>query len=64
MNNLSILWNNPHLRYAVILMALTEIAAIWLPAYKDQLSATQKIVSFYALAAAANSAPTPPNKPA
>ena len=58
--NLSVLWSNPHLRYAAIGIAGLEIAAVWLPMWKAQIDATQKIVTFYAVLAAANS--TPPNK--
>jgi hypothetical protein len=58
MNNIQILWSNPHLRYSVIALAVLEIAAIWFPTYKEQISATGKIVQFYAIAAAANSMPT------
>lgn len=61
MNNLTTLWSNPHLRYAVIVIAALEIAGVWLPAWREQLSATQKIVTFYAVAAAANSTPTGAN---
>ena len=64
MNNLSTLWSNPHLRYAACGLALIEIAAIWLPQYKAQLDSTKSVVLMYALAAAANSSPTPPTKPA
>ena len=59
MNNLTTLWSNPHLRYAVIGIAALEIAAVWLPTWKEQLAATQKIITFYAVAAAANSTPAP-----
>jgi hypothetical protein len=61
--NISTLLKNPHLRYPVILVAAIEIAKIWLPAWKEQLNSTQKVIMFYLVAAAANSAPTPPNTP-
>jgi len=59
-NNLGTLLSNPHLRYSIIAIGGLQIAAIWFPAYKVQIDATQKIVQFYALAAAANSAPISP----
>jgi hypothetical protein len=64
MNNLSTLWSNPHLRFVAVVLLLIEIAALWLPQYKTQLDSTKSLVLMYALAAAANSSPTPPTKPA
>ena len=63
MNNITTLWSNPHLRYATIILAAIEVAAIWLPNYKPQLDSTKSVVLMYALAAAANSAPQPPKTP-
>lgn len=56
-NNLATLWSNPHLRYAAGLIVALEIAAIWFPAYREQIGLTEKVITFYALAASANSAP-------
>jgi hypothetical protein len=61
MNNVSTLWANPHLRYALIGVAALQIAEVWIPAYKSQIDATRGIIMFYAIAAAANSTPTPPS---
>jgi hypothetical protein len=66
MNNITTIWSNPHLRYAVVALAALEVAGIWFPAFKAQLDSTSKIVQFYAIAAAANSSgtSTPPTAPA
>ena len=56
-NNLSILFSNPHLRYAALLIVALHVAGIWLPQYKVQLDATRQVVTLYAILAAANSAP-------
>ena len=64
--NIGTLLSNPHFRYPLLAVIGIQIAQIWLPQYKDQLSATQKIIMFYVIAAAANSAPStalPPQKP-
>jgi uncharacterized membrane protein YccC len=61
-NNITTLWSNPHLRYSVAALLAIEIAAIWLPAYKQQLDSTKSVVLMYALAAAANSSPQPPKQ--
>lgn len=58
MNNLSTLWNNPHLRYSVGILLVIEVGMIWFPHFKEQLAETKDVVLMYALAAAANSAPT------
>jgi len=63
MNNLQTIWANPHLRYCMILLAGLEIAGVWFPGHKAQLDTTSKIITFYAVAAAANSAPPTPPKP-
>jgi len=60
--NLTTLWSNPHLRYCAIGLAVIEIVAVWLPAYKPQLDETKSVVLLYALAAASNSTPTTPTK--
>lgn len=52
--NLGTLLNNPHFRYPLIGVIAIQIAEIWFPGYKDQLNATQKLVMFYVMAAAAN----------
>jgi hypothetical protein len=57
--NISTLLKNPHLRYPVLIVAGIEIAKIWLPEYREQLNSSQKVIMFYLVAAAANSAPTP-----
>jgi hypothetical protein len=63
MNNLVTLWTNPHLRYAALAIGLLQVAEIWLPQYQQQLQSTSKIVTFYALAAAANATPNNPPPP-
>lgn len=64
-NNLATAFSNPHMRYPIIAAAFLEVAAVWLPAYKTQISETQKILFFYASAAACNATPkTPPDAPA
>ena len=55
--NIGTLLQNPHFRYPAIVVIGIEIAKVWLPTYKPQLEATQKIVMFYLVAAAANSTP-------
>jgi hypothetical protein len=52
--NLGTLLNNPHFRYPLIAVLAVQIAEIWLPQFKDQLNATQKLIMFYVMAAAAN----------
>lgn len=56
--NIATLLRNPHLRYPAMVVVLLEIAKIWLPAYQEEFNSTSKIVMFYLVAAAANSAPT------
>ena len=63
MNNLATLWTNPHLRYAALAIGALQVAEIWLPQYQPQLQSTSKIVTFYALAAAANATPSNPPPP-
>ena len=55
--NIGTLLQNPHFRYPAILIIAIEIAKVWLVQYKEQLDATQKIITFYLVAAAANSTP-------
>lgn len=66
--NIAVLWNNKHLRFAFFLMVVLEIGAEWFsasPTIAAHIQATEKIVMFYALAAAASSGPTqnPPADP-
>lgn len=56
--NLGTLLSNPHFRYPLIGVLAIQIAEIWLPNYKDQLNATQKLIMFYVMAAAANTTST------
>ena len=59
MNNQQALLKNPHMLWCVLGLAALQIAEIWLPAYKAQLEQTRRVVILYALAVAANTAPTP-----
>lgn len=61
--NLGVLLNNPHFRYPLIGVLAIQLAEIWLPQYKDQLNASQKLIMFYVMAAAANSMPSQPTQP-
>jgi len=56
--NIGTLIGNPHFRYPLLLVIAIQIAEIWLPQYKDQLNATQKLILFYVCAAAANTTST------
>jgi hypothetical protein len=56
--NIGTLIGNPHFRYPLLLVIAIQIAEIWLPQYKDQLGATQKLILFYVCAAAANTTST------
>jgi hypothetical protein len=56
--NLGTLFGNPHFRYPLLLVIAIQISEIWLPQYKDQLNATQKLILFYVCAAAANTTST------
>ena len=56
--NIGTLLSNPHFRYPLIGVIAIQIAQIWLPQYKDQLNATQKLILFYVCAAAANTTST------
>ena len=55
--NIGTLLNNPHFRYPLLAVIAIQIAQIWLPQFKDQFGATQKIIMFYVMAAAANTTP-------
>ena len=59
MNNIAALLKNPHMLYAVLAMAALQIAQIWFPQYAHQIEETRKVVLYYALAVAANTAPQP-----
>ena len=62
--NLSTLFQNPHLRWTAIGIVALEIAQIFVaPDLATKLEKATKILTFYAILAAANSTPTPP-KPA
>ena len=56
--NLGTLLGNPHFRYPLLVVIGIQLAQIWLPQYKDQLSASQKLIMFYVIAAAANTTST------
>jgi len=58
MNNIAALLKNQHMLWCVVLLAALQIAEIWAPDYKAQLEGTRRIVLLYALAVAANTAPT------
>jgi hypothetical protein len=60
--NIGTLIGNPHFRYPLIAVIAIQIAQIWLPQYKDQLNATQKLIIFYVCAAAANTTSTQSDK--
>jgi magnesium-transporting ATPase (P-type) len=64
MNNLTALLKNPHMLVVVILLAVLQIAAVWLPSCQPQFEHTRQIVLLYALAVAANTTtPTPKVNP-
>ena len=52
--NIGTLLRNPHFRYPLLVVIGIQLAQIWFPQYKDQLSASQKLIMFYVIAAAAN----------
>ena len=56
--NIGTLLSNPHFRYPLLVVIGIQLAQIWLPQYKDQLSASQKLIMFYVIAAAANTTST------
>ena len=56
--NIGTLLGNPHFRYPLILVIAIQLAQIWLPQFKDQLNASQKLIMFYVIAAAANTTST------
>lgn len=58
--NVASLLKNPHLRYPVLAVILIQVAKIWFPAFEVQLNGTQKIITYYLIAAAANSGSPPP----
>jgi hypothetical protein len=63
--NLSSLFKNPHLRYPLAGIVALEVAKIWLPNFSQNLDATEKIITYYLIAAASNNpaAPTPTTTP-
>ena len=56
--NIGTLLGNPHFRYPLLAVIGIQISQIWLPQFKDQLNATQKLILFYVCAAAANTTST------
>jgi hypothetical protein len=56
--NIGTLLNNPHFRYPLLVVIGIQLAEIWFPQFKDQLSASQKLIMFYVIAAAANTTPS------
>ena len=62
--NLTTILQNPHLRWAAIGIVALELAEIFVsPDLAVKLEKATKIITFYAILAAANSTPPPP-KPA
>ena len=52
---------NKHVSIPVVLSLLCEAGRIWLPHYANQFTATLRVLTGYALIAAANSGPAQPH---
>ena len=60
LSNLATIKSNPHVAWPVLAAAGLQIAKIWFPACGNQIDETTKVLVFYGIIAAGNSAPKPP----
>lgn len=60
--NLAPLFTNPNLRWPTLGVVACEALKLWFPNHSQQLDGTEKIIAFYLIGSAANSAPQPPKQ--